>query len=112
MDHTGANVYKGMVGLYPIYDPIKDHGNEADLNGLRLPGIRTENGDGSFDVKYDIPLAFYDCRLDDGVTSHQDWHTGCGQPIPSGGENLFQASRQRLRGDILRSTGWPAPSCM
>ena len=21
MDHTGANVYKGMVGLYPIYDP-------------------------------------------------------------------------------------------
>ena len=21
MDHTGSNVYKGMVGLYPIYDP-------------------------------------------------------------------------------------------
>ena len=21
MDHTGSNVYKGMVGMYPIYDP-------------------------------------------------------------------------------------------
>ena len=74
MDHTGANVYKGMVGLYPIYDPTngKDMGDERQ--GLRLPGVRTNNPDGSFDVDYDIPLAFFDCRLDDGVTLHNDIH--------------------------------------
>ncbi|MBI4760176.1 MAG: multicopper oxidase domain-containing protein [Chloroflexota bacterium] len=74
MDHTGANVYKGMVGLYPIYDPEdnKDMGDETQ--GLHLPGVRTDNPDGSFDVAYDIPLVFYDCRLDDGVTLHNDIH--------------------------------------
>ena len=72
MDHTGANVYKGLVGLYPIYDPVADNGNE--YTGYRLPGVRTDNPDGSFDVDYDIPLAFYDCRLDDGVTVHHDFH--------------------------------------
>jgi FtsP/CotA-like multicopper oxidase with cupredoxin domain len=74
MDHTGANVYKGMVGLYPIYDPKngKDMGDERQ--GLRLPGVRTDHGDGSFDVDYDIPLAFFDCSLDDGVTVHHDMH--------------------------------------
>ena len=45
----------------------------------RLPGVRTDNPDGSFDVEYDIPLAFYDCRLDDGVTLHQDVHDGLGE---------------------------------
>ncbi len=74
MDQTGSNVYKGMVGLYPIYDPEnnKDMGDETQ--GLRLPGVRTNNPDGSFDVDYDIPLAFYDCVLDDGVTLHNDIH--------------------------------------
>jgi FtsP/CotA-like multicopper oxidase with cupredoxin domain len=74
MDHTGSNVYKGMVGMYPIYDPKIDSGNEKDPNGLRLPGVRRDNGDGSFDVDYDIPLAFIDFRLDDGVTQHNDIH--------------------------------------
>ena len=32
------NVYKGMVGLMPIYDPKLDSGDETDPNGLRLPG--------------------------------------------------------------------------
>ena len=74
MDHTGSNVYKGMVGLYPIYDP-EDGLDMGDENqGLRLPGVRTNHSDGSFDVDYDIPLAFYDCRLDDGVTLHRDMH--------------------------------------
>ena len=79
MDQTGANVYKGMVGLYPIYDPKngKDMGDETQ--GLRLPGVRTDNPDGSFDVEYDIPLAIYDCSLDDGVTTHQDMHDGMGE---------------------------------
>jgi len=78
MDRTGANVYKGMVGLYPIYDPVLDMGDETNENGLQLPGRRTDNPDGSFDVKYDIPLAFYDVALDDGVTIHQDMHDGMG----------------------------------
>jgi FtsP/CotA-like multicopper oxidase with cupredoxin domain len=72
MDQTGSNVYKGMVGLYPIYDPKMDSGDET--KGYRLPGVRRNNTDGTFDVAYDIPLAFYDCRLDDGVTVHHDVH--------------------------------------
>ena len=31
------------------------------------------------DVEYDIPLAIYDLRLDDGVTLHQDIHDGMGE---------------------------------
>jgi FtsP/CotA-like multicopper oxidase with cupredoxin domain len=84
MDHTGSNVYKGMVGLFPIYDPKPlgsrggtDMGDERQ--GLRLPGVRTNNSNGSFDVKYDIPLAFFDARLDDGVTTHEDMHDGMGE---------------------------------
>jgi hypothetical protein len=80
--HTGANVYKGMVGLMPIYDPIIDNGDETKKDGLRLPGRRRDNGDGSFDVDYDIPLAIYDCRLDDGVTPHKDAHNGSGETHP------------------------------
>jgi FtsP/CotA-like multicopper oxidase with cupredoxin domain len=78
--HTGANVYKGMVGLMPIYDPLMDNGDET--KGYRLPGKRTDYGNGTFDVDYDIPLAFYDCRLDDGVTPHKDAHTGSGETHP------------------------------
>ena len=80
--HTGADVYKGMVGLMPIYDPKIDNGDETNPNGLGLPGVRTNNGDGTFDVEYDIPLAFYDCRLDDGVTPHKDAHNGNGETHP------------------------------
>ena len=79
MDHTGSNVYKGLVGLYPIYDPKNGMDMGDETQGLRLPGVRTNNADGSFDVAYDIPLAFYDCRLDDGVTIHQDIHDGQGE---------------------------------
>jgi len=50
MDHTGSNVYKGMVGLYPIYDPKGDLDNGDETKGLRLPGVRHDNGDGSFAV--------------------------------------------------------------
>jgi FtsP/CotA-like multicopper oxidase with cupredoxin domain len=81
--HTGANVYKGMVGLMPIYDPILDAGDERlPAPNLKLPGQRRDNGDGTFDVDYDIPLAFYDCRLDDGVTPHKDAHNGNGETHP------------------------------
>ena len=100
VDHTGANVYKGMVGIMPFYDPVSDPGDESA--GLRLPGVRTDRAgnavgptgydpDGSFQVQYDIPLAFYDCRLDDGVTPHQDYHNGCGEFHPeSWGKTYFR----------------------
>ncbi len=80
MDQTGANVYKGMVGLFPIYDPKNGMDDGDETSGtLRLPGVRTDHGDGSFDVDYDIPLAMYDCALDDGVTKHMDMHDGMGE---------------------------------
>jgi FtsP/CotA-like multicopper oxidase with cupredoxin domain len=78
--HTGANVYKGMAGLYPIYDPVLDPGDEK--KGLRLPGVRTDHADGSFDVDYDIPIVLGDVALDDGATPHQDFHNGCGEVHP------------------------------
>jgi FtsP/CotA-like multicopper oxidase with cupredoxin domain len=84
MDHTGSNVYKGLVGLFPIYDPKNGLDMGDERQGLRLPGVRTNNLDGSFDVKYDVPLAFYDARLDDGVTTHEDMHDGMGQ-FPAAG---------------------------
>jgi FtsP/CotA-like multicopper oxidase with cupredoxin domain len=81
MDHTGSNVYKGCVGLFPIYDPKLNYNGTtgrydagAEKEGLRLPGVRTDNPDGSFDVEYDLPLAFTDYRFDDGVTVHNDIH--------------------------------------
>jgi hypothetical protein len=76
-----------MVGLMPVYDPKIDRGDETDTNGLRLPGVRTNNPDGSFDVDYDIPLVLYDMALDDGVTPHKDAHSGTTRRIPSGGAN-------------------------
>lgn len=88
MDHTGANVYKGMVGLYPIYDPKNGMDMGDERQGLRLPGVRTNNPDGSFDVKYDIPLAFYDCSLDDGVTTHKDIHDTLGEYPAAGNPRM------------------------
>ncbi|HST65105.1 MAG TPA: multicopper oxidase domain-containing protein, partial [Mycobacteriales bacterium] len=84
MDHTGSNVYKGMVGLYPIYDPKNGTDDGDESTGLHLPGVRTNHADGSFDVDYDIPLALYDCRLDDGVTTHKDIHDQQGE-FPAAG---------------------------
>jgi hypothetical protein len=98
MDHTGSNVYKGMVGLYPIYDPKNGLDMGDETKGLRLPGVRTNNPDGSFDVKYDIPLAFYDARLDDGVTVHQDIHDGM-KEFP-----LAKNPRKHPSGGASRST--------
>jgi FtsP/CotA-like multicopper oxidase with cupredoxin domain len=84
MDQTGSNVYKGMVGLYPIYDPKNNLDAGDETQGLRLPGVRTNNADGTFDVQYDIPLAIYDVRLDDGTTDHLDIHDSQGE-FPAAG---------------------------
>jgi FtsP/CotA-like multicopper oxidase with cupredoxin domain len=84
MDQTGSNVYKGMVGLYPIYDPKNNLDAGDETQGLRLPGVRTNHADGTFDVEYDIPLALYDVRLDDGQTTHKDIHDERGE-FPAAG---------------------------
>jgi FtsP/CotA-like multicopper oxidase with cupredoxin domain len=107
--HTGANVYKGMVGLMPIYDPKLDPGDER--HGLRLPGRRTDHGDGSFDVDYDIPLTLYDCALDDGVTPHKDAHNGNGETHPEWwGKTYFRhLPNHGFVGDIFTVNGKAFP---
>jgi FtsP/CotA-like multicopper oxidase with cupredoxin domain len=115
--HTGANVYKGMVGLMPIYDPYnpaipnsgKDPGDET--KGLRLPGVRKDYANGHFDVDYDIPLALYDCRLDDGVTPHKDAHNGNGESHPEWwGKTYFRHfPNHGFVGDIFTVNGTAYP---
>jgi len=112
MDHTGADVYKGMVGLFPIYDPVMDSGDET--KGYRLPGVRRTNKNGTFSVDYDIPLAIYDCALDDGVTPHQDFHiptAQCGQTHPeSWGQTFFRHyPNHGFVGDIFTVNGVAFP---
>jgi FtsP/CotA-like multicopper oxidase with cupredoxin domain len=109
--HTGANVYKGMVGLMPIYDPKIDNGDETKADGLRLPGRRKNYADGAFDVDYDVPLAFFDCRLDDGVTPHKDAHTGNGETHPEWwGKTYFRHfPNHGFVGDIFTVNGTAYP---
>jgi FtsP/CotA-like multicopper oxidase with cupredoxin domain len=107
--HTGANVYKGMVGLMPLYDPVADSGDET--KGYRLPGVRTDYGNGTFDVDYDVPLAFYDCRLDDGITPHKDAHNGNGESHPEWwGKTYFRHfPNHGFVGDIFTVNGTAYP---
>jgi FtsP/CotA-like multicopper oxidase with cupredoxin domain len=110
MDFTGADVYKGMVGLYPIYDPVMDYGNENDIankKNLRLPGVPQPDGR----IEYDIPLAFYDCCLDDGVTQHKDFHNGCGETHPEWwGQTFFRHfPNHGFVGDIFTVNGTAYP---
>src|SRR5262252_2366825 len=111
MDFTGADVYKGMVGLYPIYDPSMDYGNENDTknkSNLRLPGVPDPI---SGRIEYDIPLALYDCRLDDGVTPHKDFHNGCGEAHPEWwGKTFFRHFPDHgFVGDIFTVNGTAYP---
>ena len=128
MHHTGANVYKGMVGLFPLYDPGitdgnggivpgtgLDTGNESDpAPNLRFPGVRVDRNNGSFDVKYDIPMAFYDVALDDGMTPHADMHTEdavCGNSHPEQwGKSFFTHMPDHgFVGDIFTVNGVAFP---
>jgi FtsP/CotA-like multicopper oxidase with cupredoxin domain len=115
MHHTGANVYKGMVGLYPIYDPLLDPGDETNTNGLKLPGRkRIDPADPTgqtFNVDYDIPMALYDCCLDDGITQHQDFHNGHGELHPEWwGKTYFRHfPNHGFVGDIFTINGTAFP---
>ena len=84
----------------PIYDPKIDNGDETRPRACGCPGVRRNNPDGTFDVDYDIPLAFYDCRLDDGATPHKDAHNGSGETPPGvvGQDVLPPLPQPRLRG--------------
>ena len=110
MDFTGADVYKGMVGIYPIYDPKLDPGDETKRSngGLGLPGVPNKI---TGRVDYDIPLVFYDCCLDDGVTPHQDFHTGCGETHPEWwGKTFFKHfPNHGFVGDIFTVNGTAYP---
>src|SRR5207253_1222417 len=106
-NHTGADVYKGLAGLYPIYDPSSSLDMGDETRGLRLPGVRTNNPDGSFDVAYDIPLALYDACVDDGVTQHKDFHNGNGETHPEWwGKTFFRHfPNHGFVGDIFTING-------
>jgi FtsP/CotA-like multicopper oxidase with cupredoxin domain len=108
---TSSNVYKGMVGIMPLYDPKIDRGDETDPNGLRLPGVRTNNPDGSFDVDYDVPLVLYDTALDDGVTPHEDIHNGQGETHPEWwGKTYFRhLPNHGFVGDVFTVNGTAFP---
>jgi FtsP/CotA-like multicopper oxidase with cupredoxin domain len=110
-DHTGANVYKGCVAVYPIYDPVKDSGNEKDTTGLQLPGVRTDRADGAFDVAYDVPLTLADFALDDGVVGHRDQHNGCGEAHPDWwGKTFFRHYPNKgFVGDVFTVNGTAYP---
>jgi FtsP/CotA-like multicopper oxidase with cupredoxin domain len=109
--YTSANVYKGMVGTMPLYDPKIDRGDETDRNGLQLPGLRTDHTDGSFDVEYDLPLVIYDTALDDGVTPHKDAHNGHGETHPEWwGQMYFRhLPNHGFVGDIFTVNGKAFP---
>jgi FtsP/CotA-like multicopper oxidase with cupredoxin domain len=105
--HTGANVYKGMVGLFPIYDRA-DNGDETDPKTYRLPGVLNKE---TQRIDYDIPLAFFDCALDDGVTGHKDFHNGGGEAHPEWwGKTFFRHfPNHGFVGDIFTVNGTASP---
>ena len=121
--YTGANVYKGLVGIYPIYDEefgpshnstrsgsaTLDPGDET--RGLRLPGVRRNNPNGTFQVDYDIPFVIHDLTFDDGVTPHHDFHNGCGETRPDlWGQKFFKHYPDRgFVGDIFTVNGTAFP---
>ena len=99
MDHTGSNVYKGMVGLFPIYDPKDGMDMGDERKGCVCPVCAPNNGDGSFDVEYDIPLAFFDC------SSRRRRHDPPGHPRRAWASSRWRRTRASIpSGGARRST--------
>jgi FtsP/CotA-like multicopper oxidase with cupredoxin domain len=119
--HTGANVYKGMAGLYPVWDSgldldgnrtsPSDHADENDPESFRLPGVRIDRGSQQWGVDYDVPLVCHDVALDDGNTPHSDWHNGCGEVQPYNfGRGFFRhLPDQGFVGDLFCVNGTAFP---
>ena len=94
-----------------MYDPKLDRGDETDPRASGCPGVRTEQPGRLLHVDYDIPLAFYDVALDDGVTPHKDFHTGCGETHPEWwGKTFFRHfPNHGFVGDIFTVNGKAFP---
>ena len=56
-------------------------------------------------------MALFDCRLDDGVTPHQDCHNGCGEiEAPTGGKTFFRHfPNHGFVGDLFTINGTAYP---
>jgi FtsP/CotA-like multicopper oxidase with cupredoxin domain len=117
--HTGANVYKGLAGLYLLYDPKLDPGDETSNgtygNALHLPGVpqlvSSSDPYGPKRVLYDIPLFLTDVALDDGVCPHKDFHNGCGETHPEWWGQLYfrHFPNHGFVGDIFTINGTAYP---
>jgi hypothetical protein len=118
--YTGANVYKGLVGFYPIYDeespddPDKTRSGQPTLDpgdenrGLRLPGVRRTAGR-TFAVDYDVPIIVHDIAIDDGRTPHHDFHVGCGEYGEWGQKFFKHYPNHGFVGDIFTVNGKAFP---
>ena len=115
--HTGANVYKGLAGLYILYDPKLDPGDERsngiDGKALHLPGVPVPSSDpyAPKRVEYDVPLFITDYAFDDGVCPHNDFHNGCGEAHPEWwGQTFFRHYPDRgFVGDVFTVNGVAYP---
>jgi hypothetical protein len=56
MEHTGSDVYKGMVGLYPIYDPKNGMDTGDERQGLPTAGGGANSSRFFPDPKYKVPV--------------------------------------------------------
>lgn len=98
MDFTGANVYRGMAGMYLLFDHI-DSGDENDTSpsALRLP-----SGVGV----YDVPLVIQDKRFDSGGYLAFDQFESKGQLgnkflVNGKIQPFFQVKRRKYRFRLL-----------
>ncbi len=106
MHHTGANVYKGMVGLYPIYDPLLDPGDER--LGLRLPGVPNPS---TGRTDYDLPFVFYDVGSTMASTATATRTTAAAKRTRSGGATTSSATSRTTGSSATSSppTARPIP---
>jgi FtsP/CotA-like multicopper oxidase with cupredoxin domain len=106
IDFTGANVYRGLVGLFQIFDPVvngvaggPDIGDENNPTGLRLPS-----------GEFDIPLVVQDkvFALDGSLVFDQFNHDGfLGDTFLVNGkvQPFASVNRRRYRLRFLNGSG-------